>query len=393
VPQAAPKVLALSLALIAAAALASAGTVVVIEYGQSMCPVCAEQKKVLLQLQERGLLDFLYVELVGNETNAREFASLCEALGLEYRVPLLVVVVDGRVRGVFSPSSPLGAEQLKDLVSRATGSRGILVLAGGSAYEVSDPSTVERVQRVVERRLRGAAAPSAGELSVSEVLAVLIPLAAADSVNPCTFALYATLLLMVLALGGVRRMLASALAFVAAVFAGYYLLGLGLVTVAGALPPIFTKVIAAAGLALGCFGVLTTLRGGFKSLVPRRLRRVTEGALDLAVALSLRVAGPLGSAGLGLLCSFTLLPCSSGPYVVFAGVLSRLGDRALRYLLLALYNLIFVAPLAALAVAVAALGLRAESLERLRGRGAQSIMGLVASSLLAAVCAWLLLTH
>lgn len=60
-------------------------------------------------------------------------------------------------------------------------------------------------------------------LSASEALALLVPLAA-DSVNPCTFAVYTALLMVVLVLGGLRRMLASALAFVSSVFACCYLL-------------------------------------------------------------------------------------------------------------------------------------------------------------------------
>lgn len=183
-----------------------------------------------------------------------------------------------------------------------------------------------------------------------------------------------------------REAAASSAAFIAAVYSCYYLLGLGLIAVTAALPSIFLKMVAAVGLAAGLYSIAVNLKGGFKSPVPDKLKRITENALN-------RVAGPLGAAGLGALCSFTLLPCSSGPYVVFAGVLSRLQNLLLRHALLALYNAIFVSPLAAIAAAVCLFGVKARSLKKLRSEKTLLIMELAASILLAAVCTWLLIAY
>ncbi|RLE95270.1 MAG: hypothetical protein DRJ96_08825 [Thermoprotei archaeon] len=247
---------------------------------------------------------------------------------------------------------------------------------------------IQAAQRVVEARLRGLA-PSPGTgpkpLTLREVLPILVSTAAADSVNPCTFSVFTALLLITLSLAGRGRALASSLAFIAAVYACYYLLGLGLTVAIVALPPIFVKVIAAAGLVVGAYSVASSLRGEFRSPVPSRLKRVTEEALY-------KVAGPLGAAGLGALCSFTLLPCSSGPYVVFTATLSRLPEPGIRYLLLGLYNAIFVAPLVAIAVAVTLLGLAARRVKKWRSGRSLALMELVGGILLVAVCAYILLT-
>jgi len=376
--------------VLAALLIAAPQLILVIEYGESRCPACASQKEILEGLQKGGKLSYVYVDLAGSEENAREFVEIYDLLGLRevtggYYVPLLLVVVDGRVRGVAA-AGVYTADQLLSFAQRAADAANLLTMVGPSVLEVRDERAAARLQSIVEARLRGAGVqPGYRPLSASEALALLVPLAAADSVNPCTFAVYTALLMLVLVLGGPRRMLASALAFIAAVFACYYLLGVGLVTVASAMPPALLKAVAAAGLMLAAYSIAASLKG-FRSPVPERLKRVTEGALN-------RVAGPAGAAGLGALCSFTLLPCSSGPYLVFAGILSRVQQWAIRYALLAVYNLIFVAPLAALAAAVLILGIKAKTLKKLRTESALALMEIVASALLATVCAWLLLAY
>lgn len=364
--------------------------VVMIEYGESLCPACVEQKKVLEQLQSEGVVRFVYVELMWNQTNVQEYVSLYEHLNLYsteggYLVPLLVIVVEGGVRG--AAVGAWNASQLKQMIAQASSSTSVKVWSSKKVFELSNATAIAIVQTIIERRLVGAAATlSASEVSTAEVLAVLIPLAAADSANPCTFAVYTALLMVILVLAGVRKAAASSAAFILAVFVCYYLLGVGLVIVAAALPSIILKVVAALGLAAGLYSITVNLKGGFKSPVPAKLKQITENALN-------KVTGPLGAAGLGALCSFTLLPCSSGPYIVFAGVLSRLQSPLIKYTLLALYNAIFVSPLAAIATAVCIFGVKARSLKKLRSERALTIMELTASSLLVAVCIWLLTTY
>ncbi len=374
--------------------------VVIVEYGTVGCPHCVEQKAVLEGLWREGKLCFVYVELIGNETNVLEYIALYEALGLrdlegDYYVPLLVIAIDGSVKGAVVGYR--NASQLMHIVDLAARVPGLKVWYSSGTVEIMNETVIARAQMIVGARLGNASIIEApGEagsrealaqrhLSLAEALSILIPLAASDSVNPCTFAVYTALLATILVLGGTRKMLISALAFIAAVFTCYYLLGVGLVAVTAMLPAWFIKALAALGLAAGIYSIAVNLKGGFKSPVPEKLKKVTESALS-------KVAGPLGAAGLGALCSFTLLPCSSGPYIVFAGILSRIPASALRYLLLAIYNLIFVAPLAALAAGVSLLKVKARRLKELRNERALAVMELAAGVLLVSVCAWILAT-
>ena len=70
-------------------------------------------------------------------------------------------------------------------------------------------------------------------------------------------------------------------------------------------------------------------------------RTVGKGKLR---KLAFSVEGTMvGGLILGFMVSLTLLPCSMGPYVVYATIVSKM--KLLAYLMLALYNLIFVLPL------------------------------------------------
>jgi len=374
--------------LVALAAVASAGPqrALVIEYGEALCPACIEQRRALESLNRTRGVPYLYVELLGNESNVREFTRIHElAVGGELYVPLLVIVVEGRVGAVAV--GPLGESELLSLFERAGRASGVLVAAGGEVRELTDEGKIEELQRIVSSRLSGTPyAAVSPEEGAGKILPLLVTLAAADSVNPCTFAVYTALLLIVLTLRGRRGAALSAVSFVAAIYVCYYALGLGLVTVSSLFPHAFVKAVAAAGIAVGAYSIAISLGGKFKSPVPEPLKRLTESAL-------MRVAGPAGAAALGALCSFTLLPCSSGPYIVFAAVLSRVPSPALRYLLLSLYNAIFVAPLLALTAAVLALGIAAKRVKQWRSEEVLARMELAGSALLVAVCAYLLLAY
>ena len=374
--------------LIALSALVGAypQRVLVIEYGEALCPACAEQKQTLESLSRTRGVPYLYVELMGNESNVKEFARIYElAVGGELSVPLLVIVIEGRVKAVAV--GPLKESEMLSLLERAEMSSGVLVAVGGEVRELTDEAKIGELQKIVNARLSGSPyAVVSPEGSVGRVLPILVTLAAADSVNPCTFAVYTALLLMVLTLRGKKGAALSTASFVSAVYVCYYALGLGLVAVSSLLPHAIVKVVAAVGLAVGAYSIATNISGKFKSPVPEPLKRVTESAL-------MKVAGPAGAAALGALCSFTLLPCSSGPYIVFAAVLAGVPSPALRYLLLGLYNIIFVAPLLALTAVVLALGVAAKRVKRWRSEEVLARMELAGSALLVAVCIYLLAAY
>ncbi|AEH24331.1 cytochrome c biogenesis CcdA family protein [Pyrococcus yayanosii] len=158
-----------------------------------------------------------------------------------------------------------------------------------------------------------------------------LALALTDSVNPCTFVVY-TIFLIALSVKGLPKgkVYLVGLLFIMAVYISYYTLGVGLVILAGKIPTVWAGYLAMA------FGLYTAVTGLFE-----KSRVVGKGKLrKLAFSTEATVAGALL---LGFAVSTTLLPCSMGPYVVYAAIISKSG--ALAYLLLALYNIIFVLPL------------------------------------------------
>jgi cytochrome c biogenesis protein CcdA len=62
-------------------------------------------------------------------------------------------------------------------------------------------------------------------------------------------------------------------------------------------------------------------------------------------------ATAIGAFTLGVIVSTTLLPCSAGSYLVYAIIISK-AWKALAFLLLALYNLVFVLPLVVILLAM-----------------------------------------
>lgn len=222
------------------------------------------------------------------------------------------------------------------------------------------------------------------EINVLNLASYIVLLALADSVNPCTFAVFTALLFMALFSLGRMKAVTTGLFFILAIFIGYYILGLGLLR-SLALVPYIDKVLAVLGLAMGAFSILRGFKPRFKSPVPSSFRRFLE------VRISKSYTSPVASFILGLIASFTLLPCSSGPYVVSLGLLSTFRDPVQAHLLLVLYNILFILPLVGILIAILASGRLANKIKVLRSTKL-GVMELINGSLLAVICIYLLLS-
>ncbi|ACS33811.1 cytochrome c biogenesis CcdA family protein [Thermococcus gammatolerans] len=202
-----------------------------------------------------------------------------------------------------------------------------------------------------------------------------LSLALTDSVNPCTFAVY-TLFLIALSVKGVdkRRLYLVGLSFVIAVYISYYTLGLGLTFIAGRIPLRWAGYFA---IAFGIYTIATGIAERSRTGDKRALRRKMFST-DTTV---------IGALILGISVSTTLLPCSAGPYLVYAAVIAR-SSTAMVFLLLALYNLIFVLPLLTILFAMGSLR---ESKEFSRAMVRHSAeLSVIAGLLLIAIGIWLL---
>lgn len=173
-----------------------------------------------------------------------------------------------------------------------------------------------------------------------------------DSIDPCFFVFYTGILTAIYA-SNIKRLLKAAAAFIAPVFLGYTAFILGLRAIISSSGIVNRAVIALVAVLLGLALVVD-------SCVKIRARRgpghvCRESDVSCAIINKLRLnelvnvvvnseKGLLFLAFLGLLASFTLLPCTAGMAILFAMIYR--GLPYLAFVLLSLwYSLIFTSPL------------------------------------------------
>lgn len=177
----------------------------------------------------------------------------------------------------------------------------------------------------------------------------VIGAAAADSINPCEFAVLIILMATVLKSGSRHRALAAGLVFTAVVYCVYFLMGLGLMTVIAVahITRSFYSIVAVLAILIGLFNVKDYFWYGkwFVMEVPPSWRPAMKQIVRSVTSVP-------GAALAGLLVSFFLLPCTSGPYIVILGLLANTATRMQAIPLLLVYNLIFVLPMLLITLAV-----------------------------------------
>ncbi len=241
---------------------------------------------------------------------------------------------------------------------------GDVALVGGTFYGLyPKPTTVTgraeemTLEHVIQQAI-AANAPSpltkvkrTGETSLAEKLTVpaVVLAAAADSVNPCTFAVLVLLLGTLLVAGRRGKILQAGLAFTGAIYISYFLMGIGIfsaIQAAGVQQPF---IIAVSGLAilLGLWNMKDYFAYGkwFTIEVPDRWRPTVKRITGSVVSVP-------GAFAVGVLDSLFLLPCSSGPYIAILALLSKTVTRVQGIGLLLFYNLIFILPLLIITAAV-----------------------------------------
>jgi len=182
-------------------------------------------------------------------------------------------------------------------------------------------------------------------------LPAVISAAAVDAVNPCACAVLVLLLgtILLSAKHERNKILGAGFAFTAACFISYFMMGLGLfhaVQIAGIEQYIYIFVSVLA-IVIGMWNIKDYFwhRRWFSIEVPKSwqptVKRITSNITS--------VPGAFFS---GLAVSILLLPCTSGPYVVIIGMLSKTATRIQAVLYLLLYNFIFVLPFLVITVVV-----------------------------------------
>jgi cytochrome c biogenesis protein CcdA len=219
---------------------------------------------------------------------------------------------------------------------------------------------------------------------VDIALGKIILLAGADAVNPCAFAVLILILIMLASASNKKStILRGGLAFISAVFIGYFIYGLlfiGAFKWLGSFTSLFHvyayNILAVFAMILGALNIKDALwysPGGVMTEMPMKLRP----RLRIMVK---GITSPKGAFFIGIFVTLFLLPCTIGPYIIASEILSTLDILSIIPWLV-LYNFVFVLPMM---VIVLLIYFGYTSIEKAGGWKEQNIrwMHLVAGALL-----------
>jgi len=292
---------------------------------------------------------------------------------MSYTSPLVGFFRNGKLTAIT-----VGITQLEILdIACATSDNGVTVFTYSNEHPLNDEIVAVSLQRLLLGDIEVG-------ISAANMVTPISLLALADSINPCTFAVFTALLLIALHSLGKTKAALTGFSFIIAIFVCYYILGLGLIRILAAVPYV-DEAVALIGLVMGAFSITQGLKPNFRSPVPKFLKAFIE------LQISKAYVSPLASFALGAAASFILLPCSSGPYVVGVGLLSILKDPVQVQLLLTLYNAIFVLPLIAILFAVLFSSVYARKVKAFRQKKL-GVMELISGLILVTMCIYILLS-
>lgn len=195
-------------------------------------------------------------------------------------------------------------------------------------------------------------------------LALIITTAAIDSINPCAIAVLIFLLTVLISIKASRkRTIKIGLFYIGAVFATYYLAGLGLMKVITRFD-MANEIGLLAGMIVLFAGILEIKEGLYpdgKQLlrIPEKTKPIFTKFLKKGTVLSVVIAG--------ILVSAFELPCTGQVYLAILSMLSQEELKAEGYAYLFIYNLIFVLPLIIILI-IAAWGFDIKRMEHMRKR-------------------------
>jgi len=326
-----------TLALVVGVACVAAAETTLVFFHEIGCSHCARTETFLESIHP----SHPDLEIVHYEIHEAESLDLLPRLLAAYdvqegSVPIIFVGDVALVGGVFyglqdEPYAPIGRPEeiaLETAIQRA--------------IDTGVPSPLSRIDDSQE-------GPSLAE---SLTIPAVILAAAADSVNPCTFAVLVLLLgtlLVAQRKGSKSLVLRAGFAFTIAIYISYFLMGIGIfsaIQAAGVQRP-FIMAVSGLAILLGLWNMKDYFAYGkwFTIEVPQRWRPTVKRLTSSVVSVP-------GAFVVGILDSLFLLPCSSGPYIAILALLSKTTTRSNGILYLLLYNLIFVLPLIAITLGV-----------------------------------------
>ncbi|MEW6329228.1 MAG: cytochrome c biogenesis protein CcdA [Candidatus Micrarchaeota archaeon] len=331
-------------------------------YGEG-CQYCARTAPFIDEVEREyaGKIKITRMEIYNNYENYRVFSQYCalKNIGSDERGIPTVLVGNAYLIGESEVKEKLRGAIERELASNST----VCPLQGMMACHLGANDTSPAIPAL------------ANEAGIS--IPLIIGAGLVDGINPCAFAVLIFLLAYLLSVSANRtRMLKAGAAYIIAVYASYFAAGVGLLSlihISGFSSLIF-KVAAVVALATGLLSIKDYFWYG-KSFTLKIPESKKESIQKWVVRANIPAAVVLG-----FLVSMYELPCTGGVYLAILGMLANRMTQVSALPYLALYNLMFVLPLALILLAMY-FGLKAEHIESWR-ESKKNIMKLAVGVLL-----------
>jgi len=197
------------------------------------------------------------------------------------------------------------------------------------------------------------------ELSLPTISTVLLT-AAVDSINPCAIGVLILLISTLVVAKRKSEMLKIGMMYIGAIFLTYFSFGLGLTAFLAVIPIVAAEYISIT------VGVVVVLAGiieikdyfwygqGFSLMIPKKfVVKIQERMKNLSVGTIIF---------LGIFVAAVELPCTGGPYLAITLLLSQ-NFNFTAFIMLILYNIIFVMPLIIILIMVMA-GAKVQNIQK-----------------------------
>jgi len=309
-------------------------------YGTHCCTDFEELTRTLKSLCTES--EIIFYDLMESK-NIQFYEKIIEIVApRKYFTPLIGVFKNDRL---FSIVMGMSREVLKKIIEGDH--EGVTVYEVGEVEPTNvlqDPEKIQLLERLFTQTKTIEVAPQRDAFYIHLIIAA----AAVDAINPCQIHVFVILLTFVFFKAGKRSVLRVGFAFAIAVFAVYYLRGLGLLKIVVHLPQLKY------GFAIFVFVVGATKVVEFLSeerkRVPRAFARRITANLE-------RAMNPKMAFIAGIVTASLLPPCASDPYFIVIYLIAREPTLLQGLVLLAIYNIIIIIPFLVITLSICALNL------------------------------------
>lgn len=181
-------------------------------------------------------------------------------------------------------------------------------------------------------------------------ITAVVTTAAVDSINPCAIGVAVLLAALLVKQRKTQDIFRIGTLYVAAIFITHVAVGVGLLHFLTSIPSNVANYVSVFVALLVIGGGLLEFKDffwygqGLSLAIPKRYaEKISEMMDNLTVKSGI---------ALGIFVTVVEVPCTGGPYIALLSIISQQGINLTAYMLLILYNLIFVAPLALIIVFV-----------------------------------------